>query len=121
MNSRIEGLIPEFVDAFPASMLPGVLYISIAFNTAGHRCACGCGHEVISPLSPAQWAFTYNGQDVSLWPSIGNWDLPCQSHYIVEHGRIRWSRKFSAAQVERNKDRDKTALERFDQGRDHDD
>jgi Family of unknown function (DUF6527) len=103
-------LRPEFVDSFPASMSPGVLYISISFCTCGHLCCCGCGQEVITPLSPAQWSFAYDGETVSMAPSIGNWALPCQSHYVIRKGNIEWSRRSSSAEIIENRSRDRRLL-----------
>ena len=74
----------RFVDGFPDRLQPGVLYISIEFASMSHLCCCGCGREVITPLSPKDWKFTYDGASVSVHPSIGNWSLPCRSHYIIQ-------------------------------------
>ncbi|MFJ7146693.1 DUF6527 family protein [Streptomyces sp. NPDC100445] len=89
----------------------GVLYVSIPYRTCGHLCCCGCGHEVVTPLSPAQWSITYDGENVSLAPSIGNWALPCRSHYWIHDGRVRWSRRYSAAEITQNRDRDRRLLD----------
>ena len=40
----------------------------------GPRCCCGCGEEVVTPFSPAQWQMSFDGEAVSLHPSIGNWN-----------------------------------------------
>lgn len=58
----------EFVESFPTVMEQAVLYISIPYRTCGHLCCCGCGLEVVTPLSPAQWSVTFDGQNVSLRP-----------------------------------------------------
>lgn len=107
---RTEHLTPAFVEPFPATLEDGVLYISIEFCTCAHLCACGCGEEVVTALSPAQWAFTYNGRDVTLRPSVGSWTLQCQSHYIVDNGRVRWTRQFSRREITQNRERDRFAL-----------
>jgi hypothetical protein len=99
-----------FVDHIPEQLEPGVLYVSIEFGTAVHSCACGCGFEVVTPLSPAQWSLTYDGQSVSLSPSIGNWSFPCKSHYWVRKGRIEWGTRFSEDKIEAVKARDKADL-----------
>ncbi|MEV6135183.1 DUF6527 family protein [Nocardia sp. NPDC051990] len=70
-------IVPVFVTSFPAELEPGHLYVSAQFSTAAHLCACGCGREVITPLSPAQWVLMFDGT-VTIRPSIGNWALPCQ-------------------------------------------
>lgn len=88
-----------FVGAIPEPLEEGVLYISIEFATVAHRCACGCGREVIIPLSPAGWSLKFDGRTVSLWPSIGNWSFPCRSHYIIERDRVWGAMPFSDAEV----------------------
>ncbi|MFD9287716.1 DUF6527 family protein [Streptomyces sp. NPDC060030] len=88
----------------------GVLYVSVPYRTCGHLCCCGCGQEVVTPLSPAQWSFTYDGESLSLAPSIGNWSLPCQSHYWIRNGHVRWSRRYSPAEIDQNRDRDRRLL-----------
>ncbi|WP_425284057.1 DUF6527 family protein [Hyphomicrobium facile] len=40
-----------------------------------------------------------DGDRVSLYPSIGNWSLPCRSHYWIERGQIRWAGAFNAKQI----------------------
>lgn len=89
----------EFVEHIPEQVAEGVLYVSVRFGTVVHRCACGCGEEVVTPLGPAEWRLTYDGKTVSLAPSIGNWSFACQSHYWIEEGRVRSARGFSAQEV----------------------
>lgn len=94
-------------------MAPAAFYISLEYNTCGHLCACGCGTEVVTPLSPALWSFTYDGKDVSVWPSVGNWALPCGAHYVIEGGHVEWARKYAKSEVARNRARDRAALARL--------
>lgn len=78
-----------FVDIIPdkSKLENDTLYISLKYNVAIHKCACGCGNEVITPLDEINgWILSYNGKTVSLSPSIGNWKLPCQSHYWIFKG-----------------------------------
>src|SRR5438445_703184 len=79
--SRIDSVRHEFVESAPRQLEPGILYVSFKYSFVLHACCCGCGREVITPLSPAQWSLTYNGQAITLEPSIGNWSFPCRSHY----------------------------------------
>lgn len=89
----------EFVDYIPEQLDDSVLYVSVRFGTVVHRCACGCGDEVVTPLGPAEWRLTYDGRTISLAPSIGNWSFRCRSHYWVDEGRVRWARGFSEDEV----------------------
>ena len=100
----------EFVDHIPEQLECGVLYIAIEHDTAVHSCACGCGMEVVTPLSPAQWSLTYDGRSISLSPSIGNWGFPCGSHYWVRKGRIEWAAPYSEKKIEAVKARDRADL-----------
>jgi hypothetical protein len=84
----IARLRPEFVTTMPERLEPGLLYVSMEYATAIHLCACGCGSQVVTPLSPTDWELTFDGVDVTLSPSVGNWSFPCRSHYLVRSGRI---------------------------------
>lgn len=105
-HKRATSLEPVFVDQFPEELEAAHLYISISYKTTAHLCACGCGHEVIAPLSPAQWRFTYDGQHITLHPSIGNWNIPCQSHYWISNGQIRWASLFTPERIRAAQERD---------------
>ena len=87
------------VKYLPTELAPGILYVSEEFAVAGHLCACGCGNKVITPLGPSEWTFTERNQRPTLHPSVGNWQLPCRSHYVIAEGRIRWGEQWSDAQV----------------------
>lgn len=89
--TRINQLTPIFVEYVPERPAPGFLYVSQRYATALHLCCCGCGSEVVTPLNPAKWRLTDDGGIVSLRPSVGNWSLPCQSHYWITGNRVRWA------------------------------
>ena len=107
---KVSNVVPSFVTSFPQELEPGVLYVSATFATAAHLCACGCGREVVTPLSPAQWVMAFDGS-VSVRPSIGNWSLPCRSHYVIDHGAIRWARTFAHDEAAANREADHRLLE----------
>jgi hypothetical protein len=65
-------------------------------------------------VSPAQWSITDDGENVSLTPSVGNWALPCRSHYWIRKGKVRWSRRYSPAEITENRERDRRRLDRQD-------
>jgi hypothetical protein len=107
---KINHITAEFVRSFPSELEPGRLYVSTLFSIASHLCACGCRREVVTPLSPVQWVLTFDGS-VSVRPSIGNWALPCQSHYLIERGEVRWVRGFTREEIQRNRESDHRLLD----------
>jgi Family of unknown function (DUF6527) len=44
-------------------------------------------------------------------PSVGNWALPCQSHYWLRKGKVHWTRRYSAPEIADNRERDRRQLE----------
>ena len=78
----------QFVGYIPEILEPGKLYISLEYATAIHKCCCGCGREVVTPFSPRDWKMIFDGESVSLSPSIGNWNFPCRSHYFIREGCV---------------------------------
>lgn len=111
MNTWQARLAHRFVEHIPEQMEPGELYISLRYTTAVHLCVCGCGHEIVTPLSPTDWKITFDGQSVSLYPSIGNWSLPCQSHYWIRYGRVHRARHMSPQQIAAGRTRDHAATQ----------
>src|SRR5262245_59039589 len=87
----------------PKELESGILYVAEEFDVAGHLCACGCRNKVITPLGPTDWTFVDAPRGPSLRPSIGNWQLPCKSHYWIDGGRIEWSDGWSREKVERGR------------------
>ena len=102
----------HFVEYIPAELESGILYVSIPFATAVHKCACGCGREVVTPLSPTGWQVTFDGKTVSLSPSIGNWSFPCRSHYWITRDRILWAKSMSEREIEAGRRRDRSLTAR---------
>lgn len=105
----------EFVEFIPDHIEPGSLMISLKFNTAIHKCPCGCGQEVVTPLSPAQWQLIYNGESVSLKPSIGNWSFDCKSHYWIRNNQIEWAERWSPQKIEHIQRKDQNDLDKLHQ------
>lgn len=85
---RKKKLKHQFVDSVPATLQEGVLYVCPKHNIVSHLCACGCGHRIDTPLDPKEWKLTYDGETISLYPSIGNWDLPCRTHYFITNNNV---------------------------------
>jgi len=93
-------LVHKFVEFIPENIEEGILYISIEYCTAVHKCVCGCGNEVVTPLSPTDWELTFNGKTVSLSPSIGNWNFECKSHYWIKKNNIHFARRWKNWEIE---------------------
>ena len=84
-------LKPVFVETIPhlPEMEKGTLYVSMRFATLSHLCPCGCGRLVDVTLDPATRSLTYDGEYLTLKPSIGV-KFPCKSHYSIIRNAIRW-------------------------------
>jgi hypothetical protein len=87
------------VHYMPKELRPGVLYVSEEFGAAAHLCACGCGAKIRTPLSPTDWSLEETENGPTLYPSIGNWQQACQSHYWIRNGEIVWSDKWTADEI----------------------
>lgn len=98
---------PQFVDHIPEQLADGVLYICQAHRIAVHRCCCGCGEEVVTPLSPADWAIRLDGSMVTMQPSIGNWGLACHSHYWIRRNKVIWARSMTQSEIARVREQDR--------------
>lgn len=105
-------LAHEFVTAIPDELEERTLYVSMDYATVVHRCCCGCGREVVTPLSPTDWKLSYDGESISLSPSIGNWSFECQSHYWIGKSTVRWADQWSKKQIEVGRTWDRRAKER---------
>ncbi len=99
--SQVLFLEHRFVQFIPEALEEGVLYVSVEYATASHRCFCGCGTEVCTPIAPSGWTLSFDGETVSLSPSIGNWQLACKSHYWICRNRVKWIPLFRPLDGER--------------------
>ena len=98
--ARQTHLTPEFIELAPPELKEGVLYVSMLYGSVIHKCCCGCGEKVVTPLGPTDWKLTYDGEGVSLDPSIGNWSFRCQSHYLIQDNQVCWAGRMTREQIE---------------------
>ncbi|EHR05618.1 DUF6527 family protein [Bradyrhizobium sp. WSM471] len=110
---RYKKLEHRFVEHIPECLQPGILYVSTKYATSAHSCCCGCGEEVVAPFTPTDWKMTFDGETISLRPSIGNWTLKCRSHYVIDRGKVIEAGPWSDEQVEAERRRDSAAKARF--------
>ena len=89
----------ERVHFMPKELRPGILYVSQEFGTAAHLCACGCGSKVRTPLGPTEWSVEETKRGPTLHPSVGNWQKPCRSHYLIIRGEVVWAEKWTLKQI----------------------
>ncbi len=83
------------MEYIPEILKERTIYISVTYATAAHKCCCGCGKEVVTPLSPTDWKLIFDGESVSLHPSIGNWSFACRSHYWITRNAVKWAEQWS--------------------------
>jgi hypothetical protein len=89
----------KFVEFIPKDLEDGVIYISMEYATAIHNCICGCGYQVVTPFSPKDWQLKFDGETITLSPSIGNWSSECKSHYFIRNSKVELARKFSEWEI----------------------
>ena len=110
---RLRRIEHEFVEEIPRELAESKLYISLEYGSAVHLCCCGCGSEVVTPLTPVDWKIIFDGETISLDPSVGNWALECRSHYWIDRGRVRWARSWTDEEIEDNRASDRSLKNRF--------
>ena len=112
-RKRLNEVTPEFVEEIPSVPEHGKLYLSCRYRAAVHLCACGCGAKVSTPLHPTGWRLLYDGETVSLSPSVGNWSEACQSHYVIKCNRILWADQLPKDKIQRIREHRFRELEEY--------
>ena len=97
----------KFVEFIPEVLEDGILYISLTYCTAIHKCVCGCNNEVVTPFSPTDWKMTFDGETITLSPSIGNWNFDCKSHYFIRRSEIEFARIWTDEEIIEGREKDK--------------
>lgn len=110
---KLDKISLQRVHHMPKLLEPGILYVSEEFGAAAHLCACGCGVKVRTPITPNRWSLTVSDKGPSLWPSVGNWEQPCRSHYIIENGKIMWCGAWTQEQVLAGRDFEKARRQSY--------
>lgn len=100
----IHQILPEFVEEIPEKINEGIIYVCLPYNAVIHKCACGCGEIISTPLDKKYgWILRYDGETVTLSPSIGNGSYKCRSHYFIRENKIVWLDKMDESINEPNK------------------
>jgi len=105
--TRVQRFDHEFVDQIPDYLSEGILYVSMHFGMVIHRCACGCGNQTVTPLDPTDYKLIYDGETITLHPSVGNWNFPCRSHYWIRRGKVVWAGEWTDDQIAAGRARDR--------------
>lgn len=108
---KLDKLEPQFVEFIPRELKDGILYISMTYATASHHCCCGCGTKIVTPLTKTDWRLIFDGT-VSLAPSIGNWSIPCQSHYWIKNDKVQMAGPMSQHQIDAGREHDRVAKQK---------
>lgn len=103
----------KFVELIPDKIEEGYIYISIEYASVIHKCVCGCGNEVVTPISPTDWKLIFHGKSISLFPSIGNWSFDCQSHYWITENKVIMARKWYEWEIQLGRSEDKNRKKDF--------
>ncbi len=103
----------EFVEFIPDKLEDAIVYVSIPYATVAHKCCCGCGTEVVTPLSPTDWKLIFDGETVSLDPSIGNWSFACKSHYWIRRNKVKWAARWSKDEIDAARSHERLAKESY--------
>jgi len=76
---------PIYVEFIPNILDENKIYISEDYGVSVHNCLCGCGEKTVLPFDKfTGWILIKEKNDkISFIPSIGNYQLPCKSHYII--------------------------------------
>lgn len=106
---KAHAIRPQFVEFMPKDLQDGVLYISHKYRTASHRCCCGCGTKIVTPLRETEYRLIERDGAISLYPSIGNWNHPCQSHYWIKESRVEWAPSMTKSEIQRGRAQDDAA------------
>lgn len=114
---KIKKLKNHFIRNIPREIDTGVLYISMEYATAVHSCCCGCGDRVVTPLSPTDWKMSFDGESVSLTPSVGNWNSACRSHYIIRQNVVVEAGSWNDDRIKAERKRDKLAKAHYYQSK----
>lgn len=80
----------KLVKNIPDMLEDNIIYISDEYQLAIHLCMCGCKNQVVTSLGSNHWSYNIKDNKVSLYPSIGNWNFNCRSHYWISNNKILW-------------------------------
>jgi hypothetical protein len=57
----------------------------------------------VTPIRPTEYSLSENGGVITLHPSVGNWNYPCQSHYLIRDNQVLWAGGMTREQIEQGR------------------
>lgn len=90
IKEKIEEFEIKSVERIPNRLESGILYVCLNHHVAVHLCACGCREKTVTPLGLCGWNLIFNENGLSLKPSIGNFQIACNSHYFITNNKVEW-------------------------------
>jgi hypothetical protein len=96
----------KFVEYIPDQIEESIIYLALQHSTAVHNCMCGCGNEVVTPFSVSDWSIKFDGESITLDPSIGNWNFECRSHYWIKKSKVIWADNWNQNRINDNRKKD---------------
>ena len=92
MVNSTQEMVPKFFDHIPnGKVKEGELWISMKYGIVSLSCPCGCGNATDLPIAPNKWSITFDGDKVSISPSILASYFKCKSHYHITNNQIVWA------------------------------
>lgn len=103
----------KFIEFAPEVLEEGILYVSMEYGSALHKCVCGCGNLVVTPFSPTDWQLAFDGKSITLYPSIGNWNFDCKSHYWIRKNEVIFARMWTDDEISAGRKKDKKKQKKY--------
>ena len=114
MKEKAQEIRPRFVESIPPGRPPaGEFLISIKYGMGVLRCPCGCGNTMDVNIEPHRWSIKWDGEHISVCPSISSDWMGCRSHYWVRRNRIVWGYPISRTAEEKKEKEEAKARERI--------
>jgi len=64
-------------------------------------------------LKTAGWRLTTERRGVTLYPSIGKLEFPCQSHYWIRGSKVEWAERMTREEINVVRERDRRDREAY--------
>ena len=107
---RVNEFELQVVRRIPEDLQEGILYVCFECDVVVHLCACGCGEKVVLQIAPHFWYVRYDGETISLYPSVGNYQYLCRSHYWIEQNQVKWVHNMPEKKAKQTKRKKKKSI-----------